>query len=190
MRLLRGCVLSVCAVVASVSAEASEIAAMQVAAEQSGTASWGYWGDQPERYVSYSSHSNRLIPVYSFGISLSGIDGANSIYRDAERLTALYGQLPEATLNPEAEYFDQTDIHALQLAAADAALYDDPALYTKLPDSGISYAKGAITGHERMVEAIKNIQFARVEHRGRVALIGRDCAGEKLNQLEKILYRK
>ncbi len=120
MRLLRGCVLSVCAVVASVLAEASEIAAMQVAAEQSGTASWGYWGDQPERYVSYSSHSNRLIPVYSFGISLSGIDGANSIYRDAERLTSLYGQLPEATLNPEAEYFDQTDIHALQLAAADA----------------------------------------------------------------------
>ncbi|MGA0019466.1 MAG: hypothetical protein ACO3IL_05685 [Steroidobacteraceae bacterium] len=77
-----------------------------------------------------------------------------------------------------------------EAAAADAALYDDPALYTKLPDSGISYAKGAITGHERMVEAIKNIQFARVEHRGRVALIGRDCAGEKLNQLEKILYRK
>ncbi len=101
-------------------AEADPIAAMQVAAEQTGTASWGYWGDQPDRYVSYSSHSNRLIPVYTFGISLSGIDGANSIYRDAERLTALYGQLPEGTLNEQAEYFDQTDIHALQMAAADA----------------------------------------------------------------------
>jgi len=77
-----------------------------------------------------------------------------------------------------------------QAAAADAALYEDAALYTKLPDASISYAKGAILGHERMVAAIKNIQFARVEHRGRVALIGRDCAGEKLNQLEKILYRK
>ena len=96
------------------------VARMQIAAEQTGTASWGYWGDQPERYVSYSSHSNRLIPVYSFGISLSGIKGSNSIYRDAERLTALYGQLPEGTLNEQAEYFDQTDIHALQLAAADA----------------------------------------------------------------------
>jgi hypothetical protein len=77
-----------------------------------------------------------------------------------------------------------------QAAAADAALYEDAALYTKLPDASISYAKGAILGHERMVAAIKSIQFARVEHRGRVALIGRDCAGEKLNQLEKILYRK
>ena len=96
------------------------VAAMQVAAEQTGAASWGYWGDQPERYVSYSSHSNRLIPVYSFGITLSGIDGANSIYRDAQRLATLYGQEPEGTLNPNAEYFDQTDIHALQLAAADA----------------------------------------------------------------------
>ncbi len=96
------------------------IASMQITAEQTGSASWGYWGDQPERYVSYSSHSNRLIPVYSFGISLSGIDGTNSIYRDAERLTTLYGQLPTGTLNEQAEYFDQTDIHALQLAAADA----------------------------------------------------------------------
>ena len=34
------------------------------------------------------------------------------------------------------------------------------------------------------------VVIGRVEHRGRVALIGRDCAGEKLNQLEKILYRK
>jgi len=123
-RLLMGlcCVVSVSAVRVAFAqeAEADPIAAMQVAAEQTGTASWGYWGDQPERYVSYSSHSNRLVPVYSFGITLSGIDGANSIYRNAERLTALYGQLPEATLNEQAEYFDQTDIHSLQLAAADA----------------------------------------------------------------------
>jgi alkaline phosphatase len=120
MRLLRACCLGVLAWTMCAAAVADKIADMQVAAEQSGTASWGYWGDQPERYVSYSSHSNRLIPVYSFGISLSGIDGANSVYRDAERLTALYGQLPDATLNPQAEYFDQTDIHALQMAAADA----------------------------------------------------------------------
>lgn len=77
-----------------------------------------------------------------------------------------------------------------QAAAADAALYDDPQLYSKLPDASISYAKGAIMGHEAMIKAIKDVQFARVEHRGRVAMIGRDAAGEKLNQLEKILFRK
>jgi len=114
------CVASTAVTAADPASAADPVAAMQVAAEQTGTASWGYWGDQPERYVSYSSHSNRLIPVYSFGITLSGIDGANSIYRDASRLATLYGQEPEGTLNPNAEYFDQTDIHALQLAAADA----------------------------------------------------------------------
>lgn len=114
------CVASAAVSAADPASAADPVAAMQVAAEQTGTASWGYWGDQPERYVSYSSHSNRLIPVYSFGITLSGIDGANSIYRDAQRLATLYGQEPEGTLNPTAEYFDQTDIHALQLAAADA----------------------------------------------------------------------
>jgi len=77
-----------------------------------------------------------------------------------------------------------------QAAAADALLYDDAALYTKLPDAAISYARAAILGHEAMIKAIKDIQFARVEHRGRVATIGRDLGGEKLNQLEKILYRK
>lgn len=114
------CVASAAVSAADPASAADPVATMQVAAEQTGTASWGYWGDQPERYVSYSSHSNRLIPVYSFGITLSGIDGANSIYRDAQRLTTLYGQEPEGTLNPTADYFDQTDIHALQLAAADA----------------------------------------------------------------------
>lgn len=105
---------------AAETAVGDHVAAMQVEAEQTGTASWGHWGDQPDRYVAWSNHSNRLIPVYAFGISLSGIDGPQSIYRDVERLSALYGQLPEATLNPDAEYFDQTDVYALQAAAADA----------------------------------------------------------------------
>ena len=29
-------------------------------------------------------------------------------------LTELYGKLPTATFNPQAEYFDQTDIYRLQ----------------------------------------------------------------------------
>jgi alkaline phosphatase len=93
---------------------------LQCEAELSGTASWGHWGDQPGRYVSWSNHSNRLIPVYAFGIGLEAVAGERSVYRDEARLRELYGRLPEATLNPEAEYFDQTDIAALQLAAAEA----------------------------------------------------------------------
>jgi alkaline phosphatase len=93
---------------------------MQIAAEATGSAAWGHWGDQPEKYVAWSNHSNRLIPVYTFGITLAGVSGTNSPYRDAARLESLYGRLPAHTLNPAAEYFDQTDVYRLQLAAADA----------------------------------------------------------------------
>ena len=77
-----------------------------------------------------------------------------------------------------------------QAAAADAALYHDQRLYERLPDAAISYAKAAILGHEAMVAAIKDIQFARVQHKGRTAMIGRDMPADKLSKLEQILYRK
>ena len=93
---------------------------LQCEAEVSGHASWGHWGDNPDRYVAWSNHSNRLIPVYTFGIDLDAFAGAKSVYRDEARLRELYGRLPDHTLNPEADYFDQTDIYRLQLAAADA----------------------------------------------------------------------
>jgi alkaline phosphatase len=93
---------------------------LQIAAEATGKAAWGHWGDQPEKYVAWSNHSNRLIPVYTFGMTLAGVSGTNSPYRDAARLEAVYGRLPDHTVNPAAEYFDQTDIYRLQLAAADA----------------------------------------------------------------------
>ncbi len=93
---------------------------LQAVAEEAGAADWGYWGDQPGRYVGWSNHSNRLIPVYAFGVPKTLIGGVHSVYRDAERLQALYGRLPDQTLNPEADYFDQTDVYRLQLAAADA----------------------------------------------------------------------
>ena len=101
-------------------AHVDPIRQLQAAAEEVGTAAWGYWGDQPGSYVSWSNHSNRLIPVYAFGVPKTPIGGVHSIYRDAERLRTLYGRLPEHTLNPEADYFDQTDVYRLQLAAADA----------------------------------------------------------------------
>ncbi|MFN9273433.1 MAG: alkaline phosphatase [Planctomycetia bacterium] len=93
---------------------------MQAAAERAGQADWGHWGDRPSVYAAWSNHSNRLIPVYAFGLSLESVAGAKSVYRDAASLERLYGRLPAGTLNPQAEYFDQTDIHRLQMAAADA----------------------------------------------------------------------
>jgi alkaline phosphatase len=108
------------AVAVSVAVPGDPIRSLQAAAEEAGVASWGHWGDNPARYVSWSNHSNRLIPVYTFGIGLDDVAGPQSIYRDEKRLRKLYGRLPDHTLNPEAEYFDQTDIYRLQLAAADA----------------------------------------------------------------------
>ena len=66
-------------------------------------------------FSNHTSHSNRLIPFYTFGrkIDPSAVTGANSVYRDADRLKALYGFLPENTLNPEAEYADQSDFAGL-----------------------------------------------------------------------------
>lgn len=93
---------------------------LQAEAEATGRASWGHWGDQPDRYAEWSNHSNRLIPVYTYGMTLADVAGAKSPYRDAERLRGLYGRLPDHTLNPEAAYFDQTDIYRLQRMAADA----------------------------------------------------------------------
>jgi alkaline phosphatase len=78
------------------------------------TSPWGYWGYRPESYSSWTNHSNRLIPVYVFGGTLGSYTGANSIYRDAERLKALYGTEPVHTVNPEALYADQTDVYRLQ----------------------------------------------------------------------------
>ena len=114
------CLISRLLTAAATVADDDPIRQLQIDAEISGRADWGHWGDQPGKYVSWSNHSNRLIPVYSFGIDLERIRGANSPYRDAARLEALYGRQPENTLNPEADYFDQTDIHRLQLQAAKA----------------------------------------------------------------------
>ena len=103
---------------AAVSGLADPIRDLEREAERSGLAAWGHWGVRPDRYVEWSNHSNRLIPVYTFGLALDAVAGSQSVYRDAARLEALYGRLPDGTLNASADYFDQTDIHALQLAAA------------------------------------------------------------------------
>ncbi|MDA0283018.1 MAG: alkaline phosphatase [Planctomycetota bacterium] len=99
-------------------AEADHVRDLQTRAIGSGKADWGHWGSHTDKYSSWISHSNRLIPIYSFGMGLESVSGENSPYRSVEKLERLFGSVPSGTINPEAEYFDQTDVYSLQGAAA------------------------------------------------------------------------
>jgi alkaline phosphatase len=70
-------------------------------------------------FSNHASHTNRLIPIYVFGrkADLAAIAGTNSAYRDPARVKALYGVLPEHTVNPDAEYVDQSDLYRVQAEA-------------------------------------------------------------------------
>lgn len=98
-------------------AQTDPIKELQETAIKQNKAEWGYWGPNPEKYSSWTSHSNRLIPVYSYGINLDSVKGRNSIYRNTDRLAKLYGHTPTETTNPKAAYFDQSDIYHLQKLA-------------------------------------------------------------------------
>lgn len=83
-----------------------------------------HWGPDPETYISWTTHSLRLIPVYTFGskgagpkVDLSGYQGQASPYRSPEMLKKIYGYQPENSVNPDAEYFDQTNITDIQREA-------------------------------------------------------------------------
>ncbi|MEZ6095708.1 MAG: alkaline phosphatase [Pirellulaceae bacterium] len=90
---------------------------LQFEAIETGHADWGHWGARPEKYSDWTNHSNRLIPVYVFGGDLKQFSNQNSCYRTAEGLKQVYGYEPTETLNPDANYLDQTDIYRLQLNA-------------------------------------------------------------------------
>ena len=96
---------------------ADHIRDLQQNAVEEKRASWGHWGTKPLEYTQWKSHSNRLIPIYTFGIGLSEFDGAQSVYRNARRLKGLYGRVPPGTLNRRANYLDQTDVYRLQKQA-------------------------------------------------------------------------
>ncbi len=70
-------------------------------------------------FSNHTSHSNRLVSVYLFGkkADLKAVTGENSRYRDAEKIKATYGFLPENTVNPRAEYADQSDLYRVQKEA-------------------------------------------------------------------------
>jgi len=86
-----------------------------------------HWGTNPERYSRWTSHSNRLIPVYTYGtagaganIDLNDYIGEKSVYRDEERLQRLYQGPASDSVADDAVYMDQTNIFDLQLAALEA----------------------------------------------------------------------
>ncbi len=95
------------------------IASMQETAVISNKSEWGHWGPEADKYSSWKTHSNRLIPLYVFGDNLDRVRSANSVYRDEARLEKLFGFKPTGTVNPKAEYFDQTDVYHLQKSAAE-----------------------------------------------------------------------
>lgn len=96
---------------------ADPMARLQHDAVESGRADWGHWGSSPNQYASWNNHSNRLIPVYTFGITLDQLRNEGSAYRNEQRLQQLFGRVPEETLYPNATYFDQTDVFRLQQQA-------------------------------------------------------------------------
>ena len=97
--------------------ELDRTAQLQEDAVLKNSAEWGHWGNRPKSYSAWTSHSNRLIPVYVFGASFAPYMNEGSLYRDPAKIEALYGRLPPSTHNPEAPYADQTDIYRLQKKA-------------------------------------------------------------------------
>lgn len=100
---------------------------LQTKAIENQQAPWGHWGADSDNYVAWGTHSNRLIPVYTFGtlgagdgIDLTSYQGAKSPYRNATALQRLYGRTPTHSVNPQAEYLDQTNIFDIQKAAVAA----------------------------------------------------------------------
>ncbi len=74
-----------------------------------------------DAFSNHGSHSNRMVPVYVFGrkADLGSVTGSNSRYRTAEGVKPLYGVVPPNTVNPEADYADQSDLYKVQKDAVD-----------------------------------------------------------------------
>ena len=106
--------VAIVATLGSVSVRADHVRDLQKAAEQTEDADWGRWGKDDSKYSSWTSHSNRLVPIYTFGIELTDYIGDNSCYRDSSHVETLYGQVPPGVVNSTAQYMDQTDVYRLQ----------------------------------------------------------------------------
>ncbi|MEX0700734.1 MAG: alkaline phosphatase [Planctomycetales bacterium] len=103
------------------------IRGLQTAAIHEGRSPAAHWGTDPAIYTHWGSHSNRLVPVYTFGtkgagagVDLDGYSGANSPYRREGEVRRMYGYLPENTVDPAADYCDQTNIADIQRRALES----------------------------------------------------------------------
>jgi len=97
---------------------------LQTNAMTEGRADFGHWGTDLADYSNWKSHSNRLIPVYTFGtksagegIDLNCYTGSKSPYRSEDSLRRIYGRVPEQTVNADATWMDQTNVADIQRAA-------------------------------------------------------------------------
>ena len=105
------CAACTCFPTLSTGQEIDHLRDLQQRAIKDGVAAWGHWGARPDDFTEWGTHTNRLIPVYTFGANLDQLDGPNSAYRSPSKLSQIYGRVPVGTLYPEAEYFDQTNIY-------------------------------------------------------------------------------
>lgn len=119
--------LAICLPVSAKKPEADHIRKLQTEAIRNKKSPVAHWGLEPEKYIQWSNHSLRLIPVYTFGtkdagqgIDLNSYTGVNSPYRDSKKLEAIYGYSPTNTVNPKADYLDQTNLYNIQEAALKA----------------------------------------------------------------------
>jgi alkaline phosphatase len=97
---------------------------LQTEAIESGKSPAAHWGPDPDNYTAWGTHSLRLIPVYTFGtrgagsgVDLDSYTGTHSAYRNEAAVRSIYSdRLPTNTVNPAADYMDQTQVAALQRA--------------------------------------------------------------------------
>ena len=103
---------------ASVAQQADDyLRSIQADAVTNGKSDWIFWGNKIGTFSTWTNHSNRLIPVYTFGGNLDTISGENSVYRQQKKIEALYGTVPPETFNENADFFDQTQLYDLQTQA-------------------------------------------------------------------------
>lgn len=108
-------------------AAGDRLAEIQKSAIAEGKSDVAHWGVDAENYTLWRTHSNRLIPVYTYGslnagdgVDLRSYTGTNSAYRSEDRLKEIYGRTPEQTVCESAVWMDQTNIADLQRAAVKA----------------------------------------------------------------------
>ncbi len=110
--------------VASATYAADHIRQLQTTAIENDQSPVAHWGVDPDDYTQWGSHSNRLIPIYTFGtlgagdgVDLESYIDEHSPYRSEEAVQSIYGYVPTDTVNPDAVWCDQTNIYDLQHAA-------------------------------------------------------------------------